>query len=77
MKNYHLTKTEKGWSLKPAGSQRATKNFNTNKETAIKESAKILKKSSQPASLKIHKTNGQIQEERTYPRSADPKESRG
>jgi hypothetical protein len=30
-----------------------------------------------PGSVKIHKENGQIQEERTYPRSADPSESKG
>jgi hypothetical protein len=29
------------------------------------------------ASVKIHKKDGTIQEERTYPRSADPLESKG
>jgi hypothetical protein len=29
------------------------------------------------ASLKIHKTDGSIQEERTYPRKADPSKSPG
>ncbi|MHC8361662.1 hypothetical protein ACYZUA_15410 [Pseudomonas sp. LS2P72] len=29
------------------------------------------------ASLKIHRENGTIQEERTYPRSADPRKSKG
>lgn len=29
------------------------------------------------ASLKIHWENGTIQEERTYPRSADPRKSKG
>ncbi|WP_080393289.1 DUF2188 domain-containing protein [Pseudomonas syringae] len=29
------------------------------------------------ASLKIHKEDGTIQEERTYPRSADPSKSKG
>jgi hypothetical protein len=28
-------------------------------------------------SVRIHKLNGQIQEERTYPRRADPRRSRG
>ncbi|HXR02234.1 MAG TPA: DUF2188 domain-containing protein, partial [Pseudomonas sp.] len=29
------------------------------------------------ASLKIHKEDGTIQEERTYPRSADPRQTKG
>ncbi len=29
------------------------------------------------ASVKIHKKDGTIQEERTYPRSADPRRSEG
>ena len=32
---------------------------------------------SRGTSLRIHKRNGQIQEERTYPVSADPKTSKG
>ena len=28
-------------------------------------------------SLKIHKTDGKFQEERTYPRKKDPKKSKG
>jgi len=29
------------------------------------------------ASVKFHKKDGTLQEERTYPRSADPRESKG
>jgi hypothetical protein len=29
------------------------------------------------SSVYIHGTNGRIQEERTYPRSADPRETKG
>lgn len=36
---------------------------------------KTLRK--QGGSLRIMKSNGQFQEERTYPRSADPKRSKG
>ena len=32
---------------------------------------------SRGTTLRIHKRNGQIQEERTYPPSADPKTSKG
>lgn len=77
MKNYHLTKADIGWSLTKEGSNRATKTFETNKEKAIQQSAKLLKNQSDPSSLKIHKENGRIQEERTYPGSADPKKSKG
>ncbi len=40
---------------------------------------RVAKKAStaRGTSLRIHKRNGQIQEERTYPRSKDPKSSRG
>ena len=31
----------------------------------------------QPSSLRIHRKDGTIQEERTYPRSSDPKRSKG
>ena len=34
-------------------------------------------KNNQGGSLKIHLENGRIQEERTYPKSSDPKKSKG
>lgn len=77
MKNYHLSKSKNNWVLKAEKSERATKVFESTKEKAVKESAKLLKNLSDPASLKIHKENGRIQEERTYPRKSDPKSSKG
>ncbi len=77
MKNFHLTKSTKGWSLQKEGASRPTKTFETNKEIAVKKSAQLLKQSNEASSLKIHKENGRIQEERTYPGSADPKKSKG
>ncbi len=47
------------------------------KETAIRNTAKVAKKDPQPVSVKIHKVDGKFQEERTYPRSADPRRSKG
>jgi hypothetical protein len=41
------------------------------------KTAAVAKKAKKPTSVRIHKANGQIQEERTYPRSADPKQSKG
>jgi hypothetical protein len=69
MTKYHLTYKDKKWKLKPVGADRAVKTFETKKE-AIKGSAAYLK--AKPGSLRIHKKDGTIQEERTYPRSADP-----
>ena len=33
--------------------------------------------SARPVTVKIHKETGAIQEERTYPRKADPRKSKG
>lgn len=45
------------------------KSFKT-KEAATKGG--VLKKAVGKGSVRIHKVNGRIQEERTYPRSRDP-----
>ena len=47
------------------------------KEAAIKKTARVARASSQPVTVKIHKEKGSIQEERTYPRRADPRRSKG
>jgi hypothetical protein len=47
------------------------------KVDAVRNTTKVAKADSQPVSVRIHKENGQIQEERTYPRSADPRRSKG
>ena len=76
MDNYHLYKEDGSWKLKKEHAERASKSFgNANKDEAIREAAKFL--SGSGGSLKIHKEDGKIQEERTYPRSADPKSSKG
>lgn len=78
MKKFHLTKDNDQWKLTKEGGERATKTFGgKTKEEATRESAEYLKKLEDAASLKIHKLNGQFEEERTYPRSADPKKSEG
>ncbi|MFV8369483.1 DUF2188 domain-containing protein [Flavobacterium sp. LB2R40] len=75
MKNYHLTKEDDQWKLTGEGNERASKVFETKKE-AVQQSAEFLK-NNQGGSLKIHLENGRIQEERTYPKSSDPKKSKG
>jgi hypothetical protein len=47
------------------------------KDEAVKKAAAAAKKSPDPVSVKIHKEDGRIQEERTYPRKADPKKTKG
>ena len=73
---YDLSKKDDHWQLKKQGNERATKAFKGNKEDAIKDSAAYLK-STEGGSLRIHKEDGTYQEERTYPRSKDPRSSKG
>ncbi|TXJ24958.1 MAG: DUF2188 domain-containing protein [Chitinophagaceae bacterium] len=76
MNNYHLVNDDGDWKLKKENAGRTSINLDgLNKEEAIKKSATHLANTG--SSLKIHKVDGKIQEERTYPRSADPKKSKG
>ena len=74
--SYHLTKKGENWRLEKAGSDRAVKTFER-KEDALKRD--VLRKAvgGEGGSVKIHKENGRIQQERTYPRGRDPKSSKG
>lgn len=74
MDNYHLSPTAEGWELKKAGAERATKRAAT-KQELVRALADFF--DGKIASVKIHRADGTIEEERTYPRSADPKRSRG
>jgi hypothetical protein len=70
----HNDKTKK-WELKREGSGEVIKRFKT-KADAIKGGVleRAVKKL---GSVRIRKRNGKIQEERTYPRSMDPRGRRG
>ncbi|MFK3971536.1 DUF2188 domain-containing protein [Pseudomonas sp. NPDC087358] len=74
MDNYHISKTDSGWALKKQGADRASKTAATKSEILTLASEFLDGKT---ASLKIHKEDGTIQEERTYPRSADPQKTKG
>ncbi|WMI70077.1 DUF2188 domain-containing protein [Mangrovimonas sp. YM274] len=76
MKNYHLVHDNGVYKLKQENAQRASKIIDTNKQEAIKVSKEFIQNQG-GGSLKIHKNNGGFQEERTYPRSIDPKQSKG
>jgi hypothetical protein len=67
-------KRGKGWVAKRGSKIVAS---GTKKTTTVKKAAKVARNARKPTSLRIHKRNGQFQEERTYPRSADPKGSKG
>lgn len=74
MENYHIIKTDNGWALTKQGAERASKTAATKAEITALASEFLNGKT---ASLKIHKEDGTIQEERTYPRSADPTATKG
>ncbi|HGM5583790.1 TPA: DUF2188 domain-containing protein [Pseudomonas putida] len=74
MDNYHLSPTADGWELKKAGAERASKRAATKQELVSSLPDFFHGKK---ASVKIHRAYGTIEEERTYPRSADPRRSKG
>ena len=74
MDNYHLSPTADGWELKKAGAERASKRAAT-KQELVGSLADFFE--GKTASVKIHKADGSIEEERTYPRPADPRRSKG
>jgi Uncharacterized protein conserved in bacteria (DUF2188) len=47
------------------------------KRAVVKRAASKARSSSRPTSVRIHGRDGRIQEERTYPRSADPPSNKG
>jgi hypothetical protein len=71
---YHLVPDGGHWILKPEGSDSVLANFDS-KQQAVDASTDLVREKS--GSLKIHNAEGSIEEERTYPRSADPVETRG
>ncbi|WP_372373247.1 DUF2188 domain-containing protein [Vreelandella venusta] len=74
MDNYHITKDGDEWKFQKAGAQRAIRRAET-KEKIIAYMQGFME--SHIGSVKIHKEDGSIQEERTYPRSSDPRRTKG
>lgn len=78
LRKVHLTQDkDKGdWKLQEEGAQRAIRRFPTKGDaTAGGVLADAL--GAKGGSVRIHKTDGKIQEERTFPRDKDPKGSPG
>lgn len=74
MKRVDLVKDGNQWVAKSEG--RRTKRGPLKTE-AIKKTMRAAEKESVPVTVKIHKVDGKFDEERTTPRSADPRKSRG
>jgi hypothetical protein len=47
------------------------------KQDAVRLAVELARSLGEPVSVRIHRADGQFQEERTYPRSADPPRSPG
>jgi hypothetical protein len=66
----HNEKTKK-WDLKKEGSGEVVKSFKT--KAAATKGGVLERAVGVMGSVRIRKRNGKIQEERTYPRSMDPR----
>ncbi len=71
---YHEKKDK--WVLENDKTDKTVKSFET-KADATKRGALKRALGEDGGSVKIQKTNGRFQEERTFPRSADPRRSKG
>jgi hypothetical protein len=76
MKRIDLVKRGSEWVAESGKSKKVVARAPT-KLRAIKKTAKVARADRQPVTVKIHKQGGPIQEERTYPRKADPRGSKG
>ncbi|WP_421170365.1 DUF2188 domain-containing protein [Aeromonas dhakensis] len=75
MDNYHLTKAMSGgWVFRKANS--STNLLSASTKSALIEQVRAYMQG-RTGSVKIHKEDGTIEEERTYPRAADPVRSKG
>ena len=74
---YSLSHDEKKkrWVLKHEGTGQTVKTFGT--KAAATKGGVLERAVKGSGSVRIRKRNGQIQEERTFPRSADPLGSKG
>ena len=74
-KKYHITKTDNGWQGKLEKGQRASVVGSTKAE--VQQKTIDLAKNNNNSQVFIHKADGKFQEERTYPRSIDPRKTKG
>ncbi len=74
MKSYHLRKEGDTWNLRPEGGARPVVHAGTKLEALCRMRAYMH---DHAGSVTIHKENGRIQAERTYPRHAGSRRTRG
>jgi hypothetical protein len=74
MDNYHIKSHDSHWDLTRQGAGRAAISKPTKAEILEATQEFMADKT---ASVKIHRADGTFEEERTYPRSADPSTSKG
>ena len=73
---YNLSNDGEHWKLTKRGADRASETYpGMTKQDAVRQAAEFMQDHS--GSLKIRNLDNTISEERTYPRSADPKRSPG
>jgi hypothetical protein len=65
----------KRWVLRSEGTGQAVKSFAS--KAAATKGGVLARAVGNSGSVKIKKRNGRVQEERTYPRSRDPRRSKG
>ncbi len=73
---FSYDKGKDDWALTEQGASRATKRFKTKTE-ATKKGVLSDALGKKGGSVRIKKQDGKIQEERTFPRSRDPKKTPG
>ena len=74
MDNYHIKTHDGHWDLTRQGSDRASISRPTKAEI-LQATQEFM--AGKTASVKIHRADGTLEEERTYPGSADPSRSKG
>jgi uncharacterized protein DUF2188 len=74
MKRIDIVKSGGQWVARSGRNQVATA---ATKQEVVRTTARSARNDPEDVSVRIHKLNGQVQEERTYPRRADPRRSKG
>ena len=77
MKTYHLVSGAIGWQLKIEGNATPLQYYMLDTKPEAIAKAKVYIMINGGGSLRIHLQDGTFEEERTYPRAIDPRQSPG
>ena len=75
LRRIDVVKKRSGWVAETKSGRTFAKG--STKQTVVKNAAAKARGSSRPTSVRIHGRDGKLQEERTYPRRADSRHSKG